>query len=244
MFSKSDFLDELKAGLYSAWHLAFQTNDTPYINIKPEYLTTIMLGKHLSESLATKFSPNKYMVRFEEQTKVVATKAFPAIPLPITAEDIKDRPGNVDITIYQQGQIQAITKCIIEVKFFDKSDELLKKDLDRNKEFMEYKVIKKTNQIKFAALTFYLHDKNSKTKEDAISYIAGKKTHYQNITNNYCTNKINTSLIIDTLVNRPSLSKVDINMTDEYGQPLIETEENHHIIYGVILMEKSGYQPP
>ena len=91
MYSKSELLEEIKKGLYSSWLLAFSTNDTPYVSMKPEYMTTIMLGKHISDSLASRFKSGEYMVRFEEQTKDVATRAFPVVPLPYAPKNVHGR---------------------------------------------------------------------------------------------------------------------------------------------------------
>ena len=246
MYSKSELLEEIRKGLYSSWLLAFSTNDTPYVSMKPEYMTTIMLGKHISDNLVSKFTSGEYMVRFEEQTKDVATRAFPVMPLPYTPKNVHGRAkkatgeeGAVDMVIYQQSEWFPVTRIIIEIKNFDQRDELLVKDLDRNKEFMELIDSKKSNQIQITVLAFFLHDKNSRTKEEAQTYINSKKDHYQKMTNKYCTNEIFSTLELDTLANLPSLSDADASeKKDEYGQPLVETEENHHIVYGVICMER------
>jgi len=245
MYSNKELVEEIKKGLYSSWLLAFSTNDTPYISMKPEYMTTIMLGKHISESLDSKFSSGEYMVRFEEQTKDVAQRAFPVMPLPYTPRNVHGRAkkstgeeGAVDMVIYQQSGWFPVTRVIIEVKNFDQRDELLIKDLDRNKEFMELTDSRKTNQIHISVLTFFLHDKNSRTKEDAELFINNKKNYYQKIANKYCTNEICTTLEIDTLVNLPCLSVENVDELNEDGQPIVEIEENHHIVYGVISMER------
>lgn len=246
MYSKNELLDEIKRGLYSSWLLAFSTNDTPYVSMKPEYMTTIMLGRHLSDSLASKHTYGEYKVRFEEQTKDVATRAFPVMPLPCTPKNVHGRAkketgeeGAVDIVIYQKLEWFPVTRAIIEVKNFDQRDELLIKDLDRNKEFMELVDNNKTNQIQIAALTFFLHDERSRTIEEADSYIKTKKDHYQTITSKYCTKELCATLRLDTLINKPSLSDAEAcENSDQYGRPIVDTEENHHIVYGVISIER------
>ncbi|MBU2570857.1 MAG: hypothetical protein KJ725_12665 [Gammaproteobacteria bacterium] len=244
MFTKKELLDAVKDGLYQSWLLAFATNDTPYVSMKPEYLTTIMLGKFLSEKLGS----GSCIVRFEEQTKDVATRAFPVMPLPYTPKNVygraskeKGEEGSVDIVIYRQAAYFPETVAIIEVKNFDQRDELLVKDLDRNKEFMELTDPKKLNQINYGLLTFFLHDKKSVTKEEASSFIAEKTKHFQSEANNYCSAITCATLTLDTLANFPRLSNAEAaSEVDENGQPVIELEENHHIVYGIICIERKS----
>ncbi len=245
MLIKNELLVEIKKGLYSSWYLAFSTNDTPYVSMKPEYLTTILLGKHLSEYFQSNYSSDNYMVRFEEQTKDVARRAFSAMPLPYSPKNVHGRAtkpegeeGFVDITLYQQKGFFPETRVIIEVKNFDKSDTLLISDLDRNEEFMLLTEPKKYNQISFGILTFYLHDKNSRTKEEADDYLNKKTSHYQQLTNKYCSSEICATLKMDSLVNYPNLSNIEAVELDEDGRQNIETEENHHIVFGIICMER------
>lgn len=244
MFTKQDLLVALKDGLYQSWFLAFSTNDTPYVLMKPEYLTTIMLGKHLSE----KFGASNYLIRFEEQTKDVATRAFPVMPLPYSPQNVYGRAskdageeGSVDLVIYRKAAYFPETVAVIEVKNFDQRDELLIRDLDRNIEFMELSDLKKQNQIQFGVLTFFLHDKKSRTKEEANAFLAQKKQHYQQLANNYCSTNICATLTLDTLANFPELSNVEAAIViGENGQLAIESEENHHIVYGVVCLERKS----
>jgi hypothetical protein len=68
MLEKTDLIHEIERGLYKSWLMAFQTNDTPYVSMKPEYLTTIMLGQSLSEWLS-----NDHAVRRAEQRSATPT---------------------------------------------------------------------------------------------------------------------------------------------------------------------------
>lgn len=250
MFAKDDFLKEIKSGLYSAWYFSFLTNDTPYVSMKPEYLTTVMLGQHLLDVLSKNFSNGTYLIRFEEQTKDVATRAFSVPPFPCKQHNVHGRAkkssgeeGSVDLTIYRQTKFLPETIAIIEVKNFDQRDDLLIKDLDRNSEFIGLSQPSKQNNIIFTFLTFFLNDKESRTQEEADLYINQKKQHYQKITNGYCTRTIDATLTIDTLANYPLLTDSTANEPDENGQTQVELEEHHHIVYGVICMTRKDISP-
>ena len=244
MFTKKELLDAVKDGLYQSWRLAFATNDTPYVSMKPEYLTTIMLGKCLSEKL----SVGKFIVRFEEPTKDVATRAFPLMPLPYIPKNVFGRAsketgeeGLVDIVIYRKTPSFPETVAVIEVKNFNQRDDLLARDLDRNREFMELTDLRKKNQINYGVLTFFLHDKKSRTKEEASSFVAEKARHFQALANNYRSAATSVTLILDTLVNFPRLSNAEAALgADENEQPAIDVEENHHIVYGIICIERKS----
>lgn len=136
MFSTSDLLTEIECGLYASWYAAFLCNDTPYTSMKPEYLTTVVLGLHLANKLQEKFRSNRYLVRFEERTKDVATCAFSCLPPPYVEMNVYGRAkkdtgeeGSVDLVIYRQQSLVPETVAVFEIKNFDQSDELLVKDI-------------------------------------------------------------------------------------------------------------------
>jgi hypothetical protein len=245
MLDKADLIREIERGLYKSWLLAFQTNDTPYVSMKPEYMTTIMLGQSLSEWLSKDHSGARCRVRFEEQTKDVATRAFPCMPLPYKPKNVRGRAkkdsgeeGAVDLVIYRESSFFPETIAVFEVKNFDQSDALLDKDLVRNMEFMELSDPQKQNQIAFGVLTFFLLDKSSRVQEQASEFLRRKTSEYQPLIAPYTRSGILASLQIKTLANYSSLSSADALTPDENGQPTVETEENYHIAYGLVLLER------
>ncbi|MDR3480945.1 MAG: hypothetical protein P4L91_09555 [Burkholderiaceae bacterium] len=257
MFSKAELLAQIKSGLYKSWLAAFATNDSPYVSMKPEYLTTVMLGTSLSEWLSNRKDGNKYLVRFEEHTTTVATHAFPAIPPPLEEKHVYGRATNlaikrgvlkegeakaergaVDFVIYKNNAITHETLAVFEIKNFDRSDELLCADIERNLEFMELSDLAKQNGIKFGVLTFFLHDKDSMTKEQAIDFINRARQRYADLVAPYGRERIECTLALDTLTNFPSLSNAQAIEEDDDGRQAIETEENHHIVYGVVVLER------
>jgi hypothetical protein len=251
MLTKTDLIDQIEKGLSKAWLLAFQTNDTPYVSMKPEYLTTVMLGQSISDWLSQDHSGAKCRVRFEERTKDVATRAFPCMPPPYKPRNVHGRAkkdggeeGSVDLVIYREVSFFPETIAVFEIKNFDQADILLDKDLARNVEFMELSDPKKKNQIQFGVLTFFLLDKNSMVKEEAREFLRRKNEEYQNLIAPYTRTGIQASLKIDTLANFPRLSSAEALVPDENGQPAVETEECHHIAYGVVVLERTGTGTP
>ena len=245
MFSKTDLLDQIEKGLYQSWLMAFDTNDTPYVSMKPEYLTTVLLGRQLSDWLKTDQSNERYLVRFEERTKDVATRAFAPLPLPYTPRNVHGRAkkdtgeeGAVDLVIYKQVSFFPETVAVFEIKNFDQPDGLLEKDIARNIEFMELADPKKANQIQYGVLTFFLHDKHSVTKEQASNFLSEKTAYFAQMIGQYSNPRISASLTLKTLTNAPTLTHAEAAIEDEEGRPLIESEENHHIAYGVVLLER------
>ena len=91
MLVKTGLIREIERGLHKSWLMAFQTNDTPYVSMKPEYLTTIMLGQSLSKWLSDDHSGAKCRVRFEERTQDVATRAFRCMPPPYKPRNVHGR---------------------------------------------------------------------------------------------------------------------------------------------------------
>jgi hypothetical protein len=247
MLDKTDLIREIERGLYKSWLMAFQTNDTPYVSMKPEYLTTIILGQSLSEWLSKVYTSTKYRVRFEERTKDVATRAFPCMPLPYKPRNVHGRAkkdsgeeGSVDLVIYREVSFFPETLAVFEIKNFDQADALLDKDLARNMEFMELSDPQKQNQIQFGVLTFFMLDKSSRVKEQASEFLRQKTSEYQKLIAPYTRNGIHASLKIETLTNYPKFSNADPLTSDENGQPAVETEETHHIAYGVVLLERTA----
>lgn len=245
MITKSNLLAQIKGGLYQAWLMAFLTNDTPYVSMKPEYLTTILLGRHLADWLKTGRQNESYFVRFEERTKDVATRAFTTLPMPYTPKNVHGRAkkesgeeGSVDLVIYRKGSFFPETVVVFEIKNFDQTDRRLELDIARNLEFMELTDRQKPNQISFAALTFFLHDKRSVTKEQANAFLEQQREHYTQLISHYSGTGVTPSLTLETLTNLPSLSHAEAIVEDEDGRQMIESEENHHIAYGVVLLER------
>lgn len=246
MIAANDLLKEVEAGLRKAWLASFAMNDSPYISMRPEYLTTVVLGIHLSEWLANKCPTEKYVVRLEEQTKDVAKQAFPALPLPYRSKNVHGRAkkesgeeGLVDAVIYRNSAMFPETVAVIEVKNFDQPNDLLEKDLIRNQEFMELTDPVKPNQIQFALLTFFLHDKKSRVAEDAENFIRAKVTAFSSLADKYSTPSIRASVTIKTLANYPSLTaETALLPVEDGGPPAIDLEENHHIVFGAVLMER------
>ena len=246
MFSTSDLLTEIECGLYASWYAAFLCNDTPYTSMKPEYLTTVVLGLHLANKLQEKFRSNRYLVRFEERTKDVATCAFSCLPPPYVEMNVYGRAkkdtgeeGSVDLVIYRQQSLVPETVAVFEIKNFDQSDELLVKDIERNMEFIELTNSGKINQIQYGVLTFFLHDKLSRVKEAADEFLRHNTERFSKIAENFNRNSISATLTLKTLANYPCLTKSEAPEIDGDGQQFIESEENHHIAYGVILLERN-----
>lgn len=246
MFSTPDLLAEIERGLYASWHAAFLSNDTPYISMKPEYLTTMLLGLHLSEKLQEAFSSIRYVVRFEERTKDVATRAFPPLPLPYRPKNVHGRAkkdtgeeGAVDLVIYKQPSFFPETVAVFEIKNLDQSDALLVKDIERNMEFIELTESGKNNQIQYGVLTFFLHDKLSRVKEEADEFLREKTVYFSQMAAPFNRNGISSTLTLKTLANYPSLTRSEALEPDEDGRPEIETEENHHIAYGIVLLARN-----
>ena len=246
MFSEADLLSKIESGLYASWHAAFALNDTPFISMKPEYLTTIFLGIHLSDWLNKDHPSDRYLVRFEERTKDVATRAFPPLPLPYRPRNVHGRAkkdsgeeGSVDLVVYRQDSFFPETVAVFEVKNFDQSNDLLAKDVERNLEFMQLTDSLKSNQIHFGVLTFFLHDKSSVVKEQADQFLADRTAEFSAIATKYNIPGISSKLVLKTLVNYPSLFSKDALDPDEDGRPAIESQENHHIAFGVILLQRN-----
>lgn len=245
MFTASELIPVIKDGLYASWLAAFSSNDTPYISMKPEYLTTVVLGLHLSKTLQERYSSVRYLVRFEERTKDVATRAFPPLPLPYRSKNVHGRAkkdtgeeGSVDLVIYKQSSFFPETVAVFEIKNFDQSDELLLKDIERNMEFLELVDSGKNNQIQFGVLTFFLHDKLSRIKEEADQFLREKTEYFSKMAAQFNKNGIRSKLTITTLANYPSLTKSEALNLDEDGRFMIESEENHHIAFGIVLLER------
>lgn len=246
MFSEADLLSQIESGLYASWHAAFSLNDTPFISMKPEYLTTLILGLHLSDWLKKDHSSDRYLVRFEERTKDVATRAFPLLPLPYRPRNVHGRAkkesgeeGSVDLVVYRQVSSLPETIAVFEVKNFDQPNDLLVKDIERNLEFMKLVDQGKSNQVQFGVLTFFLHDRSSVVKEQADQFLANKTAEFTAIAAKYNSIEISSKLILKTLVNYPILSSKDALEPDEDGRPAVEAEENHHIAFGVILLQRN-----
>jgi hypothetical protein len=246
MFSTADLLTEIECGLYAAWHAAFLSNDTPYISMKPEYLTTVVLGLHLSKKLQEVFFSTRYLVRFEERTKDVATRAFPPLPLPYLEKNIHGRAkkdsgeeGSVDLVIYKQTSLFPETVAVFEIKNFDQSDGLLVKDIERNMEFIELTEPGKNNQIQYGVLTFFLHDKLSIVKEQADAFLREKTEYFSQMAAPFNRNGISSTLTLKTLANYPDLKKGEACELDDDCRLVIESEENYHIVYGIVLLERN-----
>jgi hypothetical protein len=246
VFTETDLLSQIEIGLYKSWLSAFSTNDTPFISMKPEYLTTVVLGLHVSEWLTKDYPSDRFIVRFEERTKDVATRAFPPLPLPCRPKNVHGRAkkemgeeGSVDLVVYRQGSFFPETIAVFEVKNFDQPSELLEKDIERNLEFMGLTDPEKSNQIQFGILTFFLHDRDSLVKEQADQFIARKKTEFSAMANKYNGVGISSKLTLKTLANYPCFSSKDAQEPDEDGRFSIESEENHHVAFGVILLQRT-----
>jgi hypothetical protein len=246
VFSSADLLVQIENGLHESWRAAFSTNDTPFVSMKPEYLTTVVLGLHLSSWLQKSHPTDKYIVRFEEKTKDVATRAFAPLPLPYRPKNVHGRAkkesgeeGSVDLVLYKNQSFFPETIAIFEIKNFDQPNVLLIKDIERNIEFMELTDPAKQNQIQFSVLTFFLHDKNSVIQEQAKKFLAEKTSEFSAIAARHNRNGISSSLTLKTLVNYPNLSNKDALELDTDGRPAIESEENHHIAFGIILLQRN-----
>jgi hypothetical protein len=134
--------------------------------------------------------------------------------------------------------VLAVSVADFEFKNFDQSNGLLQRDIDRNLEFMELTDSIKSNQIQLGVLTFFLHDKNSIIKEDAVQFLTEKALEFSAMAAKYNRAGISLKLTLKALVNYLELSR-------NYAQPLnkvdshsFESEENHHIAFGVILLQR------
>lgn len=148
----------IHSGLGEAWLTAFQARGTPNVEVKPEYLATVMVGRALINEWS--LSDAKMGLEFEANACHVATKCFPPRFPPLKRRIPARRTGKkfdrekVDIVIFERPDSwSSLAKHVIEIKVSN-IRQGLEADLLRNKRLMELTDDKSQSALDSAFLAF------------------------------------------------------------------------------------------
>lgn len=227
---------------------------------RPEYLTTAAVSLELS-NFAKDYGPLELKIRCEEQTKVIWGKLRAHSLLhQRQASDRQSwvnklqsmfrdasRRGNIDIALFHGSFEKPI--AVIENKgllHFTDAGELyassrveLKKDLDRNVEFVREQG--PAGGVEYSAFTFYMKDAGSVTRADADSFLAGKKTYFEDYVRGMALPpNLRVNVVVHSFDDNLYLSNEAALEPDESGAPACDLDPAWHLAYGIISIYREG----
>lgn len=257
----TDLRDAISRGIGRLQRLAMCLTSERGEVPRPEYLTTTAVSLELCEFTET-YSPLELKIRCEEQTKSIWGKERAHGLLRRVAPDRRknwfgalksmlrnaSRNGNVDITLFRNSAFEKAV-AVIENKgllhftdsgqLYSSSRQELKKDLDRNAEFVARQG--PTGGIEYSAFTFFLKDEGSVTCTDADGFLATKKTFFEDYVRDMGLDPhLRFNVLISSFDDYLYATEAAAAEPDESGAPAFDLHPAWHIAYGVISIYREG----
>gem|GEM_PF-2872054 len=228
---------------------------------RPEYLTTAAVSLELCDFTET-YWPLELKIRCEEQTKSIWGKERTYGLLRRVAPDLRkgwlgalksmlrnaSRNGNVDITLFRHGAFEKAVAVIENKGLLDFTDsgqlyagslKELKKDLDRNAEFVMQQG--PAGGIEYSAFTFFLKDGGSVTRADADGFLAAKKTFFEDYVRGMDLEPhLRVNVLISSFDDGLYATEAAAAERDESGAPAVDMHPAWHLAYGVISIYREG----
>lgn len=257
----TDLRDAIAKGVKSMVPLAIQLTSERGEAPRPEYLTTAAVSLELG-AFAERFDSLELKIRCEEQTKVIwgklrahgllgqrtATGRKSWLSKLVSMLRDASRKGNVDITLFRDGSFEKPI-LVVENKgllhFMDNGElragsrSELKKDLDRNAEFVTEQG--PAGGIEYSAFTFYLKDADSVTRADADNFLAAKRTYFEDYVRSIALpSHLRINVVVRSFDDNLYESKEAALEPGESGAPASDLDPAWHLAYGIISIYREG----